>query len=592
MLNDIKLKSKIIVFSTILIGFSLIIAIVGGLQQNSLNNKSIQSIESKMREEYDLNIKNQVEVVISMINSVYTDYQNGKYSEEEAKKISADMVRNMRYGESGYFWIDTYDGDNVVLLGSSTEGTNRMNTIDSNGYKMVADIIKVGKQGGGYTEYYFPKEGESNALPKRAYSQAFEPFKWVIGTGNYTDDIDAEIQSKESEMNSDLNRNIIIFGIIVLMAIVVSIVMTAMIERSIMKGFKEISTSIDIMAKGDFNKEIPLALLNRKDDFGIIANTLNNMKESLKNLIINAKQSTHDSGVAVDAIGGNIDYLYKDIEEVSAVTQQLSAGMEECAATAQEMAASSQEINNASKSIAEKSEQGSLQAIEISKRAKETKANVLNSQKRALALSDEIKEQVQQSIDEAKVVSKIAILSEVIMEITEQTNLLSLNAAIEAARAGEVGKGFAIVAEEIGRLAEKSQEAVKDIQKTTIEVTGAVNNLASASNQMINFVKNDVFEDYHNFNNVAEKYENDSIFIENLITDFSATAEELSATIENVIIAIEEVSKTVGEGANGTTEIAGRSSSIYEKAVDMLENVKKAEKYSDTLKNEMNRFAV
>ena len=592
MLNDIKLKSKIIVFSTILIGFSLIIAIVGGLQQNSLNNKSIQSIESTMREEYDLNIKNQVEVVISMINSVYTDYQNGKYSEEEAKKISADMVRNMRYGESGYFWIDTYDGDNVVLLGSSTEGTNRMNTVDSNGYKMVEDIIKVGKQGGGYTEYYFPKEGESNALPKRAYSQAFEPFKWVIGTGNYTDDIDAEIQSKESEMNSDLNRNIIIFGIIVLMAIVVSIVMTAMIERSIMKGFKEISTSIDIMAKGDFNKEIPLALLNRKDDFGIIANTLNNMKESLKNLIINAKQSTHDSGVAVDAIGGNIDYLYKDIEEVSAVTQQLSAGMEECAATAQEMAASSQEINNASKSIAEKSEQGSLQAIEISKRAKETKANVLNSQKRASALSDEIKEQVQQSIDETKVVSKIAILSEVIMEITEQTNLLSLNAAIEAARAGEAGKGFAIVAEEIGRLAEKSQEAVKDIQKTTIEVTGAVNNLASASNQMINFVKNDVSEDYHNFNNVAEKYENDSIFIENLITDFSATAEELSATIENVIIAIEEVSKTVGEGANGTTEIAGRSSSIYEKAVDMLENVKKAEKYSDTLKNEMNRFAV
>ena len=592
MLNDIKLKSKIIVFSTILIGFSLIIAIVGGFQQNSLNNKSIQSIESTMREEYDLNIKNQVEVVISMINSVYTDYQNGKYSEEEAEKIAADMVRNMRYGESGYFWIDTYDGDNVVLLGSSTEGTNRMNTIDSNGYKMVADIIKVGKQGGGYTEYYFPKEGESNALPKRAYSQAFEPFKWVIGTGNYTDDIDAEIQSKESEMNSDLNRNIIIFGIIVLMAIVVSIVMTAMIERSIMKGFKEISTSIDIMAKGDFNKEIPLALLNRKDDFGIIANTLNNMKESLKNLIINAKQSTHDSGVAVDAIGGNIDYLYKDIEEVSAVTQQLSAGMEECAATAQEMAASSQEINNASKSIAEKSEQGSLQAIEISKRAKETKANVLNSQKRASALSDEIKEQVQQSIDEAKVVSKIAILSEVIMEITEQTNLLSLNAAIEAARAGEAGKGFAIVAEEIGRLAEKSQEAVKDIQKTTIEVTGAVNNLASASNQMINFVKNDVSEDYHNFNNVAEKYENDSIFIENLITDFSATAEELSATIENVIIAIEEVSKTVGEGANGTTEIAGRSSSIYEKAVDMLENVKKAEKYSDTLKNEMNRFAV
>ena len=75
-----------------------------------------------MRNDYDDEIKNQVNVAISVIEEVYNDYQDGQYTEEEAKLLAANLVREMRYGESGYFWIDTYEGDNVVLLGSDTEG--------------------------------------------------------------------------------------------------------------------------------------------------------------------------------------------------------------------------------------------------------------------------------------------------------------------------------------------------------------------------------------------------------------------------------------------------------------------------------------
>ncbi|WP_294374142.1 methyl-accepting chemotaxis protein [uncultured Clostridium sp.] len=592
MLNNIKLKQKIIAFSMILVGFSLLIEGISIFQQKKMNNEDISSIESVMRSEYDLNIKNQVEVAVSMVNNIYNNYEQGKYTEDEAKEIAADLVRNMRYGESGYFWIDTYDGDNVVLLGSETEGTNRIDATDSKGNTYVADIIKAARNGGGYTEYYFTKEGEDKFISKRGYSEAFEPFQWVIGTGNYTDDIDKAVKDKENEVTGAFNKNIMTFSIVIFCGIVVAIVITVIIIREILNGFKHIDDNINVVAQGNFKDEVSKELLNRKDDFGIMAGKINDMKKTLKTLIGKAKETTNNNSLSVDKIGKNINDLYKSIEEISAVTEQLSAEMQQCAANSEEISASSHEIEKASASMAEKSEQSSVKAIEIAKRAKETKESVLKSQRKASKVSDDIKEVVQLSIDKVKIVDKISVLSDVILDITEQTNLLALNASIEAARAGEAGKGFVVVAEEIGTLAQKSQDAVKDIQNIAAEVTTVVNELAESSNTLITFVKKDVSKDYHNFNDVAEKYENDAVFVEGLITDFSATSEEFSATIQNIIIAIEEVAKAISEAANGATEIAGKTTNIYNKSVDILKETEKTSEYSDALNNEMNKFIV
>lgn len=100
-------------------------------------NKSVATTKEVLYSDYDEQIKEEVGSVISLLDEIYAKQQEGEYTEEEAKKLAADMVRNLRYGESGYFWIDTYEGENVVLLGSDTEGTNRMDTEDVNGYKMV-----------------------------------------------------------------------------------------------------------------------------------------------------------------------------------------------------------------------------------------------------------------------------------------------------------------------------------------------------------------------------------------------------------------------------------------------------------------------
>lgn len=307
-----------------------------------------------MRYDYDNQIKNQVDGAITVIKGVYRDYENGKYTEEEAKLLAANLVRQMRYGENGYFWIDTYDGNNVVLLGDSTEGTNRMNSTDVNGYKMIQEIIAKGKNGGGYTDYYFPKEGESEASPKRAYSKAFEPFNWVIGTGNYTDDIDKEVAQKQSQLKSIVAANTRDFAIIIISSIALCAIFSIILSREILKGFKAVSKSLEIMSTGDFKEDIPEKLINRKDDFGIIAKSLKHMHDTVQNLIYEAKNASDGNNEMAVKIGENINVLNEDIENISAVAEELAAGMEECAASSEEMAASAHEINAASEAIAKK----------------------------------------------------------------------------------------------------------------------------------------------------------------------------------------------------------------------------------------------
>lgn len=131
-------------------------------------------------------IKCEVETVITMLQTIYKKHKQGKMSLEQAKTLSADIIRDLRYGKDGYFWVDTEDGVNVVLYGrKDVEGKNRIEAQDEKGNFYIKDLIYAAQNGGGYVEYWFTKRGESTAEAKRSYIQQFKPFNWVIGTGYY-----------------------------------------------------------------------------------------------------------------------------------------------------------------------------------------------------------------------------------------------------------------------------------------------------------------------------------------------------------------------------------------------------------------------
>ena len=593
MLNNFKVRTKL--FLLILLTFIAItaIAVVNIQKQSEANRVSSEVLEKTVRQDYDEYIKSQVNNVITLLEGIDKKYKNGEYTLEEAKKLSADLVRDLRYKDGGYFWIDTTEGQNVVLLGNKTEGTNRINSKDVNGYEMIKDIIKNGMQeGGGYTDYWFPKEGATEASPKRAYSKYYEPFGWVVGTGNYTDNIDDIIATQSEITTKNFNNSKILMFIILAIDLILAIAATFVVAQEIMKGLNTAIEHMKIIATGDFSARLPEKYIKRKDDFGELATSMETMKSSIKTLIGRIQSESKSIYTVIEDVDKNIYGLDKDIQNISETTETLAASMEETAASSEEMSASSHEIEMAVRTIAQKSQEGSEAATKINNRAENTKLKVIEAKEKTNNIIVEVGKRLEKALEDAKVVDHIGVLSDSIMEITSQTDLLALNAAIEAARAGEAGKGFSVVADEIKKLAEQSKETILQIQSVTNDVMGAVGNLSESSSNLLNFVSNEVTADYEVFMDVGNKYSEDSEYVDSLMTDFSATTEELLSSIQSITQVISEVANTSSEGARETSENAESAINIKRQSNKVSELIKKSRESTMNLETEVKKFKI
>ena len=592
-MNNVKVQTKLIIVMLTTIVALVLCAIISSESMKQLQSKALETLEADERASYDEQIKQQVDNVISLCQTIYDQYQAGVYTEEEAKKLAADEIRQLRYGDAGHFWVDQYDGTNVVLLGNDTEGTNRMETKDANGYQMVKEIIRVGQEAdGGYTDYVFPKEGETEPSPKRSYSKAFEPFGWVIGTGNYTDYIDDQVASIEKDFSSYVTGRMTLFIISTLIEGIIVVLLLIMIIISIIRPLKKCISSIGVMEQGDFSQAMGTALLKRRDDFGKLAASLESMRNEMSGLIGEVKSQATEITRMVQEIDDNIQALDEEIENVSATTEELAAGMEETAASSEEINAMSHEIESAAKSIATRSQDGATEADDIRDRAVGIKKTTTENDERTKSIHAEINEGLTKALEDIKIVDQIGVLAESIMEITGQTNLLALNASIEAARAGEAGKGFAVVADEIRVLAEQSKAAVVHIQDVTKNVVESVTNLADGAKKLLEFVGTDVVDSFAGFSGMADSYSNDAGSIDALVTDFSASSEQLLASINGVMDAIGEVSKAATEGATGTNDIAEKTGVVVEKAAEIKEKAEAAHHAADKLQQNVEHFIV
>lgn len=593
MFANLKVRTKLVILT---VAAALSMCALGILNMSGMEKsyrQSVSSMKEVLYADYDQQIKGQVENVITLLEKIYAEYMDGAYTEEEAKKLAADLVRELRYGESGYFWIDTCEGDNVVLLGQETEGTNRLETEDSNGYQMIKDIIKNGLQeDGGFTEYYYTKEGSTETYPKRAYSKVFEPWEWVVGTGNYVDELE-ELAVKNNasvkhifEVIKGISVGAITVAILLLMGIAFLIV------TDITKSLGAVVKQLNCMAEGDYTRDFMKKSAQRRDDFGGLARSMEEMKSAMVTLISQVQKESENISFAAGSVNECVAKLNDDIAGVSAATQELSAGMEETAATTTMADESAGEIHAAVQQIARRSQDGAQGAAEIKGRAEKTNLRIKGAQEKAALLKKEIQQDLETALENAMVIDQIYELSGVIMNVVSQTNLLSLNASIEAARAGEAGRGFAVVAGEIGALAEQSRQTVIKIQEVTQEVTQAVDNLSANARKLLDFVVKDVTSDYEGFLTIGEQYDQDGASVDELMSEFSTIALELSGNMEGIKNSMSDISRAAEEGAEGTTEIAQRASVIAEESAEVLEQVTRTRKSAETLREEIGKFHV
>ena len=591
----LTIKMKLIVLTVVIFAVTISLSLIGIVDIKHSNDVAAQTLETKMRDDYDQMIKNQVDNVLSLTKTYYDAYQAGTYSLEEAEKLAADQIRQLRYGDSGYFWVDTYDGVNVVLLGKDTEGQNRLDMKDSNGFTMVKAMIegsKANPDAGYYENYYFTKEGETENQPKRSYTKVFDGFKWVIGTGNYTDDIDKQLATIQATRTASMNRSIALLTGVSVISIIIEIILMLLILKTIVTSLKSMQTFFEEISKGNLAVQMESRILKGKDEFALLAKDAVDMKDALKNLVAQTINNSSDINGSVTEVNSSVSRLTSELESISATTEELAASMEETSASAQLVQESSGRIRKSCVDMVDKAADGSKESEEIISRVNGIKDHLNDILKHTENVKGEISGKIEQALKDITVVEKIKDLTSAIMEISSQTNLLSLNASIEAARAGEAGRGFAVVATEIGSLANQSQQTVGEIQKITESVMTAVHNLSDSANAILEFVQKDVTEDLKLFSETTNDYIKDTGYYNNMIAEVKAVADELLGALENITESINAVSKAAEEGAEGTTDIATRNTQINQYSQSVLEKVDKTKNVADTLNQEVSVFRI
>lgn len=396
-----------------------------------------------------------------------------------------------------------------------------------------------------------------------------------------------------NKMVDDYAKSSLLFsGAIILVFTALSTVFSLFLANKLSKPISRASQVMGYISEGDLTEHNNQKdkLLKSNDETGRLIKSLYQMRASLVQIITLIIDQTKKLSEAVEQVSYSTALLNEEITDVSSTTQEISASMEETAASAEEMNATVIEIETATETIASKAQEGASDAVKINERAECLKLKAVESKKNVEEIYEQNKHHMMEAIESSKSVEEIRDLSETILQITAQTNLLALNAAIEAARAGEAGKGFAVVADEIRKLAENSKIAVSQIQHVTEIVVGSVEKLSLSSQEMLQFMNNQVIQDYHVFVNTGEEYSKDSNLINEMITDFSATSQQLTSSIQNVVHAIAEISHATNETSSGTQSISEKTTEISERSENIVNQTKVIQEVVDTLSKAIDQF--
>jgi len=626
--NKISIFRKIMALSTLILILFTSIAYLFVLPE----------FHNLIHSERELGIKENVEIAFSIIENEYNRFQKGEISVEEAKKNALNQVSVLRFANnSGYFWINDYTPNMIMhSIKSELNGSSLINNADPNGKKLFVEMVRVVKKSGeGYVDYQWEKVGSSIPVDKISYVKGFNPWGWIIGSGVYIDDID--------EVLSEIQNSLILILIVIFLII---IAISYIIAKNISSPIKELESTSNEVAEGNvdvfvaenrgdelgalaksFNKmtfNIKTLLREVEQKSKIAGKSAFEARESqeksqkqeeylernVKVLLeemkkfsqgdLMVKVNTEKQGdniaklfegfnLTVENIKSMIEQVKEAVEATASASSQISSSAEEMAAGAQEQSAQTSEVAAAMEEMSrtivetssnataasEASRESSLQANKGVAKVEESKTGMERIVKSAESTGYKISSLANKT-------DQIGEIAQVIDDIADQTNLLALNAAIEAARAGEQGRGFAVVADEVRKLAERTTKATKEIAETILSIQLEAKE-ANTSMQEARIAVNSGLKLNEELGEVLSIILAGAEDVAMQINQVAAASEEQSATAEQVSSNVESINKVANESAAVVQQIASASEDLN-RLTENLQNLVSAFRFDEQKK--------